>query len=235
MPLSPLLLSPVLIPQALWVMARATRLPEAAGPRQGRCGSGPGLRLLILGDSSAAGVGADHQDEALAGRLAAELGRSFAVEWRLLARSGATTATALEMLAEAPRPPFDAVLTVLGVNDVKNGVAKARWTTNYSALVDRLVADFGARRVYLSAVPPIGAFPLLPRPLRDVLGRRGLAFDRVLEDLAADRAEAVHLRPDMALDPDLMASDGFHPGPRIYARWAEEAAEAIRRDLAPTP
>ncbi|EEX09439.1 hypothetical protein SL1157_1477 [Ruegeria lacuscaerulensis ITI-1157] len=51
-------LLPLLAAQALMVRQRALRLPEPSGPREGRQGRGPRLRLLIVGDSSAAGVGA---------------------------------------------------------------------------------------------------------------------------------------------------------------------------------
>ena len=49
-----LLLTPVLVMQALVTRSRMPRLPEAAGPREGETGSGPLLRLLIVGDSAAA-------------------------------------------------------------------------------------------------------------------------------------------------------------------------------------
>lgn len=82
--LAKLLLAPLLIWQGRRVRATALRLPEAAGERSL---DGGALRLLIVGDSSAAGVGAAHQDEALAGclarSLAAQLGRP--VGWQLVA------------------------------------------------------------------------------------------------------------------------------------------------------
>ena len=53
-----LALAPVLVAQALRTRRRAPVLPEPAGPRQGCVGQGESeLRLLIAGDSSAAGVG----------------------------------------------------------------------------------------------------------------------------------------------------------------------------------
>ena len=67
-----LLTAPLWLAQGVHVAITTERLPEAAGPRQGRIGAGR-LRLLILGDSSAAGVGVATQDLALAGRLAAAL------------------------------------------------------------------------------------------------------------------------------------------------------------------
>ena len=70
-------LFPLFALQALWVVARAERLPEPPGPRSGVGGDGPDLRLLILGDSSAAGVGAERQEDALSGQLAARLDRAL--------------------------------------------------------------------------------------------------------------------------------------------------------------
>ncbi|MDF1728820.1 MAG: SGNH/GDSL hydrolase family protein, partial [Sulfitobacter sp.] len=90
-PLFRLLLSPLLIAQALSVRSRAQLLPEAAGPRHGVTGKGSPLRLRIIGDSSAAGVGAEVQLEALSGQTVGPLSRHFEVHWDLDARTGATT------------------------------------------------------------------------------------------------------------------------------------------------
>ena len=46
-----LVLSPLLIAQAIGTRKRAPALPEATGPREGQLGSGgAALRLLIAGD-----------------------------------------------------------------------------------------------------------------------------------------------------------------------------------------
>ena len=63
-----LALSPLLVAQALRTRARVPQLPEASGARAGTHGRRTTrLRLLIAGDSSAAGVGVATQDDALAG------------------------------------------------------------------------------------------------------------------------------------------------------------------------
>ena len=92
-----LALAPILIAQGLWTRARVPVLPEAAGPRKGVVGHGPSLRLLIVGDSSAAGVGVARQEQALAGHLSRELAAQAQarVQWQLVARSGITSAQAL--------------------------------------------------------------------------------------------------------------------------------------------
>lgn len=224
-----LALSPVLLAQAVQVRRRALVLPEAAGPRSGVAGQGPVLRLMIAGDSSAAGVGVAHQDQALAGQLVAALARDFTVEWRLIARTGATTAQTLATLRAQPLDPVDVAVTALGVNDVLRQVPLRRWAADQTALAE-LLTGAGARVVLRSGLPPMQRFPLLPRPLRDVLGAQAAAMDAVLA--AAGTAHLRHLPFDPArLDPAMMAEDGFHPGAPIYAAWGAEAAATLRQAL----
>lgn len=227
MRLSDTLLIPLLVLQAAWVAARALRLPEAPGPRSGQTGDGAPLRLLVLGDSSAAGVGAANQDRALTGRLAAYLSPHHHVHWRLHARTGATARSARFSLDTLAPGPYDVAVLALGVNDTKNGVPAARWRRDYAALLDALTIRFGVTLCIASGVPPLDRFPLLPRPLRDVLGRRALQLDHELAGLAASRSGVIHLPVGDALDPAGMAEDGFHPGPAVYDAWALRVAQAI--------
>jgi len=219
---------PLIASQALWVGARATRLPEAAGPRQGQAGEGPPLRLLILGDSSAAGVGVDHQDQALSGQLVTRLAPVHAVQWHLWAQSGATSSAALRMLAGQTARSVDVAVLALGVNDVKNGVHITRWQANYRQVINVLKTRFDVRHICASGVPPLGSFPLLPQPLRAVLGARVARFDAALADICATTRGVVHMPFDMALDPELVAADGFHPNAALYDIWAKRTAAAIR-------
>ena len=102
--LTALLLAPVLLSQAKTVRRTLPRLPEADGARRGVAGCGATLRVLVTGDSAAAGVGATHQDEALAGQLVGCLSGDFQVHWQLLARSGRTTAQISAALSSAALP-----------------------------------------------------------------------------------------------------------------------------------
>ena len=115
-----LLLSPVLVAQALGTQMRMPRVPEAAGERIGEVGRGPQLRLLILGDSSAAGVGVARHSEALSGHLTRTLAAKCAarVRWQLMARSGLTSARCLQWLQSEAPAPADLAVVVLGVDDV---------------------------------------------------------------------------------------------------------------------
>ena len=99
-----LALAPVLLWQGRQVRRNALRLPEAEGPREGVAGTGKVcLRVLIVGDSSAAGVGAKNQTQALAGRLSEALSQRLggAVVWQLIARSGDTTRVSLNAVRKS--------------------------------------------------------------------------------------------------------------------------------------
>ena len=222
-----LALLPVLAAQGLWVRARVPRLPEAEGPRSGRLGTGAPLRVLILGDSSAAGVGVALQDEALAGQLATRLGGTHDVTWQLHARSGATTAQMLAEVRAMDLGPFDVAVVGLGVNDCKNGVPLARWVDQSCTLYDLLRTKCGVRLICASALPPMGDLPALPRPLSTVLAARAALFDAALAGMAARIPDLRRVRPDIAITAQVMARDGFHPGPRVYTAWAEAIAAEV--------
>jgi hypothetical protein len=65
--LTTLALGPLLLAQGLYVRRKTPLLPEPPGARSGFAGTGRLLRVLILGDSAAAGVGAASQLSALSG------------------------------------------------------------------------------------------------------------------------------------------------------------------------
>ncbi len=228
-----ILLYPALLLQAAWVILRAERMPEPPGPRNGRIGTGPELRLLILGDSSAAGVGCPTQAEALSGQLPPRLADTVTVDWRVEAESGATTADTLDRLAglEGASGPFDVVVLGLGVNDVTHSVTLKAWLSRQNRLFDMLTERFGARVVYVSGLPPLGLFPALPHPLRWILGQTAIRFDQAIQRVVEERAELRFISLAFEANPSLMAYDGFHPLPVIYAEWADRLEAAIRADL----
>ncbi len=229
-PLLKTILGPVLLLQGLWVRLRTPRLPEAEGPRRGCTGAGPRLRLLVVGDSSAAGVGVATQSQALMGQLIRALGGSYTVHYRLEARTGATTAEAIDSLARQGTETVDAVVTALGVNDLTAGRHLSAWLDDQKRLIAFLRARMQPRVIMLSSLPPVHRFPALPEPLRWYLGAGARAYNAALEELAR-REGAVFLPLNFSMDVSLMATDGFHPGRGIYQGWAQRAAEGLQAAL----
>ena len=224
-------LSPLLAAQALYVIRKALVLPEPGGPRLGQTGSGPPLRLLILGDSSVAGVGAAHQSRALSGQLPALLGQDFSVSWQLTAQTGATSKSTLKTLAALPDQSFDAVFIGLGVNDVTRLVPAKTWLKQQREMHALLRSRFQTKLILRSGLPPMGHFPLLPQPLRRVLGQDAARLDKGLKELCAtdnttDKTLS-YIPLDLPFEPKYIARDGFHPSEAAYTKWAELIAPHI--------
>lgn len=223
------LLGPVLLWQGARVRATALRLPEATGER---LQSGGALRLLIVGDSSAAGVGAAHQDEALAGCLARALAARLArpVGWQLVATSGHRSAQALAALQATELVAADVLVTALGVNDVVDQIGPDEALAALDA-IDALARERAGVRLSLHCgAPPMQSFPLLPQPLRWFFGQQAARFNAALSrSVAGQEQRRVVLLPEAMRRNAavLMAADGFHPGPRGYALWAEALADQI--------
>lgn len=222
-------LGPLLLAQGRRVRRVTPVLPEPQGPREGEAGEGPLLRLLVLGDSAGAGVGAGSQEEALTGRIVAGLRGRFRVHFRLVARTGATTASTLRLLERMEPFAVDAAVTSLGVNDVTGDVGVARFLALQARLHALLRERFGARLVLASGLPPMDRFPALPQPLRWYLGARARELDRALAAALPDGRGAEYLAVAGELDAAHMAADGFHPGPAVYAAWGAVAAGRIAR------
>ena len=212
-------------------------LPEAAGPRKGAAGRGaPVLQVLIAGDSSAAGVGVVRVQDAMAGlfpaSLAARLDRP--VSWRLIARTGLTASGLLALLRTElsdHAPAFDVVVIVVGVNDVTARRPLGEWLSDLQALRELLAALAPAAQIVWSGLPPMHRFPVLPNPLRAYLGARARQFDAALVRWVATDPAMRHLPIPALQGEELMASDGFHPGPQGHRLWGELLTQAVAQIL----
>jgi lysophospholipase L1-like esterase len=227
-----LALGPLLLPQAHWLRRNALRLPEAAGERHGKVGEGaPRLRVLVVGDSSAAGVGVADQAQALALPLAHRLHERLgaAVAWQLVARSGVNTAEAREMLMQADLADADVLVTALGVNDVSSQVKPARFIASVDALWQTVRGRTGARWAVFCGLPPMRLLTAVPQPLRWYLGGCSDALDGALKAWTEERGLG-YLSQRWASDPAYLAEDGFHPGPALYPQWADRLAQVMLPD-----
>ncbi|KXO09077.1 Lysophospholipase L1 [Moritella sp. JT01] len=220
--------APIIIAQGRYVKKVTPKLPEAAGERSGTAGKGQKIRLLIIGDSAAAGVGVDNQSQALTGNLVSALSDKYQVDWQLLAKSGHTTLDSLKMLSEQPQQTFDIIVTSLGVNDVTGTLAASTWLTQQQDLITLLREQFNCQQILITQVPPMGQFSALPQPLRRYLGARAAQFNRKLATLIESQSDCQLIDFNAELNNKDMAEDGFHPGPIIYQQWAEIVADKIK-------
>lgn len=186
------------------------------------------IDLLVLGDSLAAGLGAERRKQTLGGRLAKGLARRMRrpVQLRTAAVVGSESPDLAAQLAALPDgySPHLAVI-VVGGNDVTHRIPIAVSAQHLRDAVRRLRAR-GAE-VVVGTCPDLGALRPVPQPLRRLMSSMSRRLARVQTDAArAEGAYPVDLRravgPMFLDDPDAMFSlDRFHPSPLGYRRTAE--------------
>lgn len=239
--LAAIALSPLLLCQALWSALRTPRLPEAAGartglveaesrPRQDAAPHRP-LQMLVAGESTAVGVGVARLDDALAGRLAAEIARRTGrrIAWQVVGANGARVERLPDLLAGAGiSARTELALLPMGVNDTVKLSSTRRWLAAVQKTTD-VLRTAGVNHIAWASVPPVGWFTALPNPLRFLLGVRAGQLDRALQDWAAQAGDDVSYLPvRLPPRPELLAEDGYHPGPRGYRLWASLLADQLQ-------
>lgn len=215
------------------------KLPVAGGEKHGLVpNSGKPIRLTIVGESTAAGVGADVLDEALPGCLARAVaglsGRP--VSWQVLARDGATVRSAthklVPQLAEyqsTAATATDIVVVVLGVNDLVRFRSSRVWRRDMTDLLSAIEATAPDAAILVAGIPPAYLSSALPKPLGVLAGRRARAMDQATAKIAraaGARVETVsHIGPHV--DSGFFAADRFHPSPHGYLIWSRYLAVGV--------
>lgn len=185
---------------------------------------GPRVIYAVLGDSTAAAVGAT-AEEGIAVGTARSLATGRRVEMTNFGVSGARAGDVLRLqlpAAEALRP--DIVLLAVGANDVTHLTPLRSVRRSIEQVVDRLKRANPNVVIVVTGSPDMGSPPRIPRLLRPIASWRTRGINRVFE--AEVRRSGVTLAPIAAetgplfrRDRTLFDADRFHPNARGYATW----------------
>lgn len=195
---------------------------------------GEPVDLLVLGDSIAAGLGAEKAKHTLGGRLARGIatGAGRSVRLRTAAVVGSESSMLAAQIASLPRGyrPHVAVI-VVGGNDVTHRVPVAESVRHLADAVEDLRAR-GAE-VVVGTCPDLGALRPVPQPLRALGSRASRQLADAQRAAALDRgARVVSLAhvvgPFFITNPEEMFSlDRFHPSAHGYKRTAKAMLPSV--------
>lgn len=199
---------------------------------------GEPVDLLLLGDSLAAGLGAQHRKETLGGRLAKATARRLhrPIRLRTAAVVGSESPDLSRQLDGLP-PEYVAQVAVIvvGGNDVTHRLPVAVSARHLREAITRLRGAGTA--VVVGTCPDLGALRAVPQPLRRIASGLSRRLAAVQAETAREAgAEPVDLRravgPMFFDEPEAMFSlDRFHPSALGYRRTAEALLPAVCRAL----
>jgi lysophospholipase L1-like esterase len=202
--------------------------------RRYRRGDVDPLRLLVLGDSIAAGLGAERRKETFGARLAIRLAKATHRPVRLrteavVGSESADLAAQLARLEDGYRA--DVAVIVVGGNDVTHRVPVSHSVRHLEKAVETLQAR--GIPVVVGTCPDLGALRPVPQPLRSLGGLASRQLAAAQRAAVVRRgAHAVSLArvvgPVFVSNPEEMFSlDRFHPSPLGYKRTAKAMLPSV--------
>lgn len=194
-----------------------------AKPKGNKSGSQTPIKILLIGDSSAAGVGVRKIEDSLGGQLpqvVADL-KKQSVELRIAGNNSATSDQIRDyVLPHIEQEVFDFICLNIGTNDAKNFHRGNTFCKNFGTLIYALRTKFPAAKIIWSGIINMEEIPALPSPLNKILGIRSKILNKNGKILCAERG-AYAPDPEWQVIPENFAIDGFHASEKGYREWAE--------------
>jgi lysophospholipase L1-like esterase len=195
------------------------------------------LVLVVLGDSSVAGVGADAAEHTLTYGVAKALSDDYRVSLHALGVSGSKLCNVVdEQLPLVAGLDPDMVLVCVGTNDITHATTLREIRRQLRRLVDGLATVAPEAVVVVSGLPPAETAPAFWWPLRGLLGLRAAVFTRIYRAELVPHGITVFdcaraSRPAFRRKREMFSSDLFHPSSAGYAFLSTIYGNAVREAL----
>jgi lysophospholipase L1-like esterase len=208
------------------------------------------LNIVVLGDSTTAGVGVDRPEHALPYLVARRIADARVRSVRVVSYGWAGARVADLPRQQVPRaaapirpndrgpflPDADIVIVVVGANDATHRTPPGRFRADLRATLEGIRAHAPGALIALAGVPPFrGALPGLEplifladqyaRLLRPIGRAEATRVGALFADLQAELPRMLDGRVDF------LSTDRFHPSAVGYDAWAEVIFRAIEAGM----
>lgn len=237
---------PVLYWQGRRVKKNVPSLPEARDPYgTTKPPIGPSdrkIRILLLGESTMAGVGVEHHSDGIAGSLARFLSSEYGVEveWQVLAHNGYTARKVREeLLPQYEGPAPDLIVVGVGGNDAFELNSPTTWKNSIQRLIQEIRLRYADAPILFASMPPIREFPAFSWLMKRILGGLVEILGTVLKKEVLNHPNVFFEQPNRVVvkewlgrtDPPMSVEelfcDGVHPAPLAYKLWGESLGRFI--------
>ena len=209
-------------------------IDERVAPAGGAAGDP--IALVVLGDSTAAGVGSPSVAQSLPVLVARRVADRTGHEVHVVGHGVSGARTDSVRTEQVPRlldEGVDVVLVVVGSNDVTHLTPWWQMRARSVALLDA-ARERSDAPVVLGGIPQFRTVPALLQPLRTLTGAYASPLrqaQRAAADAAGEEVSFVDIAglasPRFLGIPESMSSDGFHPSEIGYGFWADALAPAV--------
>ena len=216
--------APFLFLQGQYVRRKIGLLPDAQGEKRGTSGSGNEIaKMLVIGESTVAGLGARTHETALAGQFARFLSEKIGkkIEWHVIGKNGVTAQKTIELLV--PQIPanekFDFIMLGGGGNDVLKLSSPRKWRRDAIKLLGIMREKYPEAVIFMTNAPAVHLSPVLPQPIKFILGNLSRLHDKNSQEFLPKMKKVYYFhRPDEITDG--FFADGIHPSEKGYTDWS---------------
>ena len=211
----------------VWMQAglfyfKMKKLDDPKGERIVHIGSSEQIiRILVVGDSSALGVGCDEISQSSVGVIAENLSEQFSVQYQVCAFTGFTTKQIFEKVREVPKQSFDFIVISLGTNDTLQRTKLSAWIKQITELMTHLQVSFYPQKIFINAVPPFQKLSHLPSSFRTYLSNKSQQMNQYLSQSSVGSSAYQFVDMDFDFHADYISADGFHPSALLYQLQGE--------------
>ena len=201
--------------------------------------SAPSLRLVLLGDSAAIGVGVEWLSETVGGQLArllAEGTPDTGERHVLLSSVGVAGSRSTDLATQVARALLgdkpDVAVVLIGAHDATALRAPEESAAHLGAAVRRLRG--AGVQVVVGTCPDLGALRSIAQPLRQVAGMLGRRMAKAQAKAVLEAGGAVvdlgeETGAVFRADAGTLCYDGFHPSADGYRVWAHALYPAVAK------
>ena len=194
----------------------------------------PALTYLVLGDSTAAGVGADY-DKGIAVSTAKYLSQNNNLTMYNFAVSGARVNDVLiDQIQYLKKQNFkpDIILISIGGNDVTHLTSLESITDDMQKIINDLIAINCNAKIILTGSPNVGTSRRFAQPLRWLVEwRSSVVNDTFIKIIKQNNITLAPIFKDTTEpfknNPNLFYEDKFHPNAEGYAVWTKILNQGI--------
>lgn len=220
---------PFLFLQGQYIRRKIGVLPDAQGERNGKTGTfSNNVKMLVIGESTVAGLGARTHETALAGQFAKFLSEKIGktVEWHVIGKNGVTAQRTIELLV--PQIPenemYDYIMLGVGGNDVLKLSSPRKWRRDATRLIAIMREKYPDSVIFMTNAPAVHLSPVLPQPIKFILGNLSSMHDKNSREFLPKIKNVFYFhRPDEVTEG--FFADGLHPSEQGYTDWSKRMIE----------
>lgn len=238
-------LFPYIIIKGVLIQRRLKHLPEAEVNKgvSGKDYSNT-KKILIIGESSMAGIGILKHENAFAGLLAKELEQTFKcnIQWEVHAKRGYTVKQIKnDILPGINSLLFDLIIIGIGANDSFELTSPIKWNICIKNFINDLDKKYKNTPILFLNMPPIKLFPAFDPVMKFIFGNLLKILSKELNQNVNDYPNVYYncneidlqtwiIRYNTTKNPDEYFMDGIHPSALTYRLWAKETIDYIIKE-----